>query len=91
MGARTTLLRGVAAAVIGPTSFFVVSNYGVWAAGGMYPRTWSGLVQCYVAAIPFYRNDLISTAIVLGVALGIPVLVRRMQAHPATEAAAQRG
>jgi hypothetical protein len=31
-----------------------------------------------MAGIPFYRNDLVSTAIVLGVALGVPVLVRRM-------------
>jgi hypothetical protein len=28
--------------------------------------------------LPFYRNDLISTAIVAGAAFGLPVLVRRM-------------
>jgi multisubunit Na+/H+ antiporter MnhC subunit len=28
--------------------------------------------------LPFYRNDLIATAIVVGVAFGVPVLVRRM-------------
>jgi hypothetical protein len=31
-----------------------------------------------MAAVPFYRNDLISTAIVAGAAFGLPVLVRRM-------------
>jgi hypothetical protein len=31
-----------------------------------------------VAGIPFYRNDLLSTAIVAGVAFGVPVLVRRL-------------
>jgi hypothetical protein len=30
--------------------------------------------------VPFYRNDLISTAIVAGAAFGVPVLVRRMSA-----------
>jgi hypothetical protein len=76
---RTTFLRVAAGVVLGPTSFFLVSNYGVWAAGDMYPRTISGLMACYAAAIPFYRNDLISTAIVAALAFGVPVLVRRMQ------------
>ena len=75
-------------ALLGPTSFFVVSNYAVWAAGGMYPRTLGGLRACYVAAIPFYRNDLASTAIVLGVAFGVPALVRRLNAAPAETALA---
>jgi hypothetical protein len=77
--ARTTWLRGIATALLGPTSFFVVSNYAVWAGSGMYPRNWGGLVACYAAGVPFYRNDLVSTALLLGVALGVPVLVRRMQ------------
>jgi hypothetical protein len=76
--ARTTFVRFAAGVVLGPTSFFVLSNYAVWTAGGMYPRTWAGLGACYAAAIPFYRNDLLSTAIVAGAAFGIPVLVRRL-------------
>ncbi len=75
---RTTFARVAAGALLGPTSFFVLSNYAVWIGGGMYPRTLAGLGACYVAALPFYRNDLISTAIVAGVAFGVPVLVRRM-------------
>lgn len=74
--ARTSWVRVGAAALLGPTSFFVVSNYGVWAAGGLYPHTLAGLEACYVAAIPFYGNDLASTAIMLGAAFGIPALVR---------------
>jgi hypothetical protein len=38
--------------------------------------------------LPFYRNDLLSTAIVAGVAFGVPVLVRRMNAAPGQEALA---
>lgn len=84
--ARTTFVRFAAGVVLGPTSFFVLSNYAVWTAGGMYPRTLAGLEACYAAAIPFYRNDLLSTAIVAGAAFGIPVLVRRLnkaEAQPA--------
>jgi len=41
--------------------FFVVSNFGVWAIGGLYPRTLDGLVACYVAALPFLQNTLLGT------------------------------
>jgi len=78
LSARTTFARVSAGALLGPTSFFVVSNYAVWASGGMYPLSFSGLVACYAAAVPFYRNDLASTSIVCAVAFGVPVLVRRM-------------
>ena len=75
---KTTWLRAGAAAVLGPTSFWLISNYAVWAGGTMYPRTLAGLASCYAAAIPFYRNDLLATAIVVGLAFGVPVLVRKM-------------
>jgi len=80
--ARTTWVRVGAGVVLGPTSFFVVSNYAVWAAGGMYPPTWSGLTACYAAGIPFYRNDVASTAIVAALAFGLPVLVHKLRNEP---------
>ena len=76
---RTTWLRFGAAVVLGPTSFFVVSNYAVWAGSAMYPHTLAGLATCYAAAIPFYRNDLLSTTIIAGVAFGVPVLLRKIR------------
>jgi hypothetical protein len=81
LGAKTSVARVTAGAVLGPTSFWIVSDFAVWAGSGMYPHTLAGLGACYVAAIPFYRNDLVSTAILLTVAFGAPVLVRRMQAE----------
>jgi len=78
--AKTTFVRVGAAAILGPTAFFLMSNFAIWAGGGMYPRTMGGLGMCYVAGLPFYRNDLISTAIVAGLAFGVPVLVRRFSA-----------
>ena len=50
--------------------FYLVSNFGVWLTSGMYPRSWEGLMACYVAAIPFFHNtvlgDLCYTAALFG-------------------------
>jgi hypothetical protein len=76
---KTNFVRGAAAAVLGPTSFFVVSNFSVWAGGNMYPHTLGGLGACYLAAIPFYRNDLISTSLVLAGAFAIEAALRKVR------------
>lgn len=39
--------------------FFVVTNLGEWAFQAWYPKTWEGLVACFTAAIPFFRNSLL--------------------------------
>ncbi|GBU23671.1 hypothetical protein R83H12_00287 [Fibrobacteria bacterium R8-3-H12] len=50
--------------------FFIVSNFGVWFSGTMYPKDLSGLVACYVAGIPFFKNtilgDLFYSAVLFG-------------------------
>jgi hypothetical protein len=74
---RTTFVRVAASALLGPTSFFVLSNFAVWVGSAMYTHTLDGLVTCYVAALPFYRNDLAATSVFLGIAFGVPALVRR--------------
>lgn len=38
---------------------FVLANFGVWAFDTLYPKTPSGLLQCYAAAVPFLRNLLL--------------------------------
>jgi hypothetical protein len=38
--------------------FFIVSNLGVWTMQSLYPKNLTGLIDCYIAAIPFYRNSL---------------------------------
>src|SRR5208282_5583697 len=47
-------------AIVGALLFFVLTNFGVWALGQMYPKTPAGLLDCYVAAIPFFQNTLSS-------------------------------
>ncbi len=51
------------AALASSLVFFVLTNFGVWAMGSSYSKTWDGLVACYVAAIPFFRNTLLGDAV----------------------------
>ncbi|UWZ86462.1 DUF6580 family putative transport protein [Occallatibacter riparius] len=76
---RTTLTRFASAVVLGPTSFFLMSNFAVWLGGTMYAKSFGGLITCYVAGLPFYGRDLASTTMVAGLAFGVPVLVKRLQ------------
>jgi len=73
---RATALRVAGGVLASATSFFILSNFMVWAGSGMYPATAAGLGSCYVAAIPFYANDLISTAVVASALFGLPALAR---------------
>lgn len=50
--------------------FFVLTNLVVWALGSWYPKTWEGLVACYVAAIPFFHNTLLGDAVCATVLFG---------------------
>ncbi len=43
--------------------FFLISNFGVWAAGTGYAKTAEGLMQCYMMGVPFYRNQFSSDLI----------------------------
>jgi hypothetical protein len=69
--------RVLGASALSATSFFLLSNFVVWAGSALYPHSPGGLAACYVAAVPFYRNDLISTALVATLAFGTPQLVSR--------------
>lgn len=42
----------------GSVLFFLVSNLGVWLVGEIYPRTFEGLVQCFLMAVPFFKQSL---------------------------------
>ncbi|MGA7887736.1 MAG: DUF6580 family putative transport protein [Acidobacteriaceae bacterium] len=75
---RVNVSRLAAAPVLASTSFFAVSNFAVWAGGVLYPHTLAGLGTCYIAGLPFYRNDLLSTIAVTAVVFGIEAMARRM-------------
>ena len=62
---KNLFIYGFAGSVI----FFIISNFGVWALGSPslsnlpYDRTLSGLIECYIFAIPFFPNTFLSTVV----------------------------
>ena len=41
--------------------FFIITNFGSWLTLSMYEKNFSGLIQSYILALPFFHNTLIST------------------------------
>lgn len=80
---KSGVLRILGAAVVGSVSFFLISNFAVWAAWDMYPRSLSGLLACYDAGLPFFRRgiegDLLFTSIMFGAPLLLQILAGRLQ------------
>jgi hypothetical protein len=58
LGAKTKWVPVIGAALASSVSFYLLSNFATWASWDMYPKTLSGLMECYVAALPFFRHAL---------------------------------
>jgi hypothetical protein len=73
---RVTVKRVIGAPVLASTSFFLASNFVSWIQ--LYPHTTAGLSTCFALALPFYRNDVVSTVLVTGLAFGLPAMAARL-------------
>ena len=51
----------ILSSVTSSLAFFIISNLGVWFLTDYYSSNLQGLIECYIAAIPFFRNTLVST------------------------------
>jgi hypothetical protein len=62
--------RIAAVTVANSIQFFLITNFGSWLWFEGYPKTATGLVSCYRAAIPFFgwtlASDVLYTAILFG-------------------------
>jgi hypothetical protein len=68
-------LRIAGASVASSVSFYIVSNFAVWACwDDLYPKTMSGLMTCYAAGLPFFRRTLAGDMLFTAAMFGLPVL-----------------
>ena len=59
----TNYLKITLYAFTASTIFFIISNFGVWIIGNLYPKNLNGFISCYTMALPFFKNTIFSTLI----------------------------
>jgi hypothetical protein len=67
---KITVSRVILATLLTVLIHWIVTDFGVWLEGTMYPKTGAGFIACLVAAIPFERyilaGNLVYGAILFG-------------------------
>ena len=74
---RGVVPRLAASTFLGSLQFFLITNFGVWAFLGSYPRTGAGLAACYLAGIPLFWNTLAGDATYVTLLFGGLLLAER--------------
>jgi hypothetical protein len=78
LGKRITPLRVIGASLASSISFFLLSNFAVWAAYDMYPKNFGGLMTSYTLAIPFFRNAVVGDLLFTTAMFGTPVVLHAL-------------
>lgn len=73
---RVTVVNVLLAALFSSLMFFVLTNFGAWLLTGLYAPTLEGLIQAYVAAIPFFQNSLLGNLVFTAVIFGAYELLK---------------
>lgn len=75
---KITVNRVAASAVGSTLLFFIITNFGAWMmSAAAYPMTSAGLMQAYVAGIPFLQNSLLGDLAFTTVMFGGFALLQR--------------
>jgi hypothetical protein len=60
---KATVPSVLLAAIVAVLIHWIVSDFGVWLDGNLYPKTAYGFLECLIAAIPYEWNLLAGTVI----------------------------
>jgi len=60
LGKDRLVFKQTGIGVMASLFFYLYTNFGVWVTDffGMYPRTLSGLIECYIMGLPFLKFNL---------------------------------
>ena len=67
---RSPLAVG-AGSLVSSTIFFLVTNLAMWTISEIFPRTFEGLVACYLAGIPYFGRTILSDLVFAALFFGI--------------------
>lgn len=65
-------VRIVLASLTTSVSFFVITNFVVWATRTLYPHTFAGLMACYTLALPFFQRTASGDLVFTGLMFATP-------------------
>ena len=65
----------LAGSILASVLFFLVTNFAVWQFSSWYAHTSAGLINCFIAALPFFRNTLIGNLFYTTVLFGAYELI----------------
>jgi hypothetical protein len=66
----------LASSLVASALFFLITNFGVWMSGVMYPKTGAGLMATYAAGVPFFWNTLAGDLFYVSVLFGVYEFVK---------------
>ena len=61
----------LAASLFSSALFFVLTNFQMWIQSPLYAKNISGLITCYVAAIPFFHHTVLGDLFFVGALFGL--------------------
>lgn len=75
------------ASLAAAVSFFLVSNFAVWAVWPMYPKNFGGLMASYVAGLPFFQREVLSDVLFTAIFFAIPAVIAALKPQTARQIA----
>ena len=61
----------IGATLAGSILFFLITNFAVWAFTPWYAKNWAGINQCYLLALPFFRNTILGDLFYVSTMFGL--------------------
>lgn len=68
--------RVLLASAASSVSFFLITNFALLPGNSMYPQNITGIIESYVAAIPFFQYTLLGDLFYVGIMFGIFEIAR---------------
>lgn len=78
---RVTIINTISASLAASVIFYLVTNFASWSSGMMpYPMNIAGLMQAYIAGLPFFFNGVVGDLFYTSVMFGSVYLITSRQA-----------
>lgn len=79
---KQSVIRIAGVSLASSVLFYLVTNFAVWyIPGSMYPKTFAGLMDSYIMALPFFRNSLLGDFSYTAIFFGGYALVKQFVQH----------